>query len=112
MTSTAGSWVPSPRRSAPRGSSPGAAAAQRATGLASRADGLGAGRAPLLARMGGGRAPELRGGAVLVLAWVFLWAFFVLAVVVPAARLHAGAGSAAGSGAGEAAMARTATLRD
>ena len=68
--------------------------------------------APALARVQSGRVPELRGGAFLGVAWILLWAFFVLAVAAPAARLHAGAASPpGGAGGGTAAAAAAATGR-
>jgi len=39
-------------------------------------------------RVRGGPASDLAGGALLLAAWILLWAFFVIAVVGPAARLH------------------------
>lgn len=36
----------------------------------------------------GGLASDMAGGSLLVVVWVLLWAFFVLAVVLPAAGLH------------------------
>jgi hypothetical protein len=39
-------------------------------------------------RVRGGVASDLAGGSMLLAAWVLLWAFFVIAVISPAARLH------------------------
>ncbi len=39
-------------------------------------------------RVRGGAASDLAGGTLLLAVWVFLWAFFVLAVAEPAAGLH------------------------
>ncbi len=33
---------------------------------------------------------DLLGGTVVLLAWILLWSFFAVAVVEPAARIHAG----------------------
>lgn len=39
-------------------------------------------------RVRGGVKSDLLGSSLLLVAWVLLWAFFVIAVMVPAARLH------------------------
>lgn len=39
-------------------------------------------------RVRGGAASDLAGGSLLLATWVLLWAFFVVAVIGPAARLH------------------------
>ena len=44
---------------------------------------------------------DLLGGAVVLLAWILLWSFFAVAVVEPAARLHAGAGARGAAAADE-----------
>jgi hypothetical protein len=45
------------------------------------------------ARRRRGFLEDVLGGAVVLLAWILLWSFFAVAVVEPAARLHAGIGA-------------------
>ena len=54
------------------------------------------------ARRRRGLLEDVLGGAVILVAWILLWSFFAVAVVEPAARLHAGV---AGPGASASAMA-------